>query len=354
MRFPRPAASSLIILLLSSLLAGGLGEWVVRHQLERGDIAAGETAWDKSNWVPPWLNPSERDLRWRYSPGGPHNSLGLHDIERGPKAEDEYRILFLGDSLLYSSETLSGEFVPQRVARGLSEDFGRVEGINAGVPGYTTWQELRFLVHHGLAMEPDRVLLCFVFNDVFDPYLHKLNEDLTLTWDPQTRLNRFYTHALPGSLVARSSLAHETWRLVDLLAARLSGRGSYEFENMSDQWLAWKRHPWRRVEQRLRSMRDLLAQRQIPLDLVVFPVREQFEPDKRARNPDYLFRPQRELQAIAEQLNIPRLDLTEAIETGGGDALFSDYVHLNSGGNEVVAGAIETWLRERRAGIGAP
>jgi lysophospholipase L1-like esterase len=316
-------------------------------------MAKGEAAWDTPNWQPPWLGPTEQDLRWRYSPGGPHNSLGLRDIERGPKVEGEHRILFLGDSLLYSSETSTGELVPQRVARGLSEDFGRIEGINAGVPGYTTWQELRFLIHHGLAMEPDRVVLCFVFNDVFDPYLHRVEEDLTLTHDPATRLSRFDTSALPGSLFARSYLAHETWRVMDLLAAHVSGRGSYKFETMSDQWLAWKRHPWARVGDRLRAMRDLLAQRGIPLELVVFPVREQFDPDKRARNPDYLFRPQRELQAIAEQLDIPRLDLTEAIDTGGGDALFSHYVHLNHDGNTVVAEAIETWLRGRLAGIEA-
>jgi hypothetical protein len=45
----------------------------------------------------------------------------------------------------------------------------RCEVINAGVPGYTTWQELEFLRQYGLSMQPDLVVLGFVYNDLFCP-----------------------------------------------------------------------------------------------------------------------------------------------------------------------------------------
>jgi hypothetical protein len=45
--------------------------------------------------------------------------------------------------------------------------------INAGMPGYTTYQELEFLKLYGLEMEPDLVVLGFVFNDVVANELEK-------------------------------------------------------------------------------------------------------------------------------------------------------------------------------------
>jgi len=45
---------------------------------------------------------------------------------------------------------------------------GLINVINAGIPGYTTYQELEFLKIHGLAMKPDIVVLGFVFNDVYE------------------------------------------------------------------------------------------------------------------------------------------------------------------------------------------
>jgi hypothetical protein len=43
--------------------------------------------------------------------------------------------------------------------------------INAGIPGYTTYQEFEFLKIYGLDMEPDVVVLGLVFNDGYDKYL---------------------------------------------------------------------------------------------------------------------------------------------------------------------------------------
>ncbi len=52
-------------------------------------------------------------------------------------------------------------------------DVNEFEIVNAGIPGYTTYQELEFLKIYGLEMNPDMVILGFVFNDVYYKYLHK-------------------------------------------------------------------------------------------------------------------------------------------------------------------------------------
>jgi len=85
----------------------------------------------------------------------------LLNREVGPKEPGSYRILFLGDSLIAMGDTSSGELFTQVLERGLdarsADPPNSVEVINAGVPGYTTYQELEFLKIHGLDMRPDMV-----------------------------------------------------------------------------------------------------------------------------------------------------------------------------------------------------
>ena len=67
----------------------------------------------------------------------------------GPKPPGTTRLLFLGDSLIWSGDTSSGELYTEVLerrlnARALNSPLA-FEVINAGIPGYTTYQELEFL-----------------------------------------------------------------------------------------------------------------------------------------------------------------------------------------------------------------
>ena len=342
--------SRLLLSLVVFVLAAAVAEVMLRSHLESKDLARGELAWDTPPWAPPWMEPGEASLRWRFSPGGDRNSLGLRDREVRPKGPGEHRVLFLGDSLLYFSATTESTLFPDLVEQGLSQRlsdrFESVDVVNAGVPGYTTFQELEFLKLHGLSMEPDRVVLAFVLNDVHYPYLHLPRHDTDLVLDPATRLQRFGTLRLPGRLLRSSHLAHEGMRVLDQLWGEATGRPHFEFAEMGDQWLAWKRHPWRRTEVLLQEMRDLLAEREIPLHVLVFPVREQMDSRKLAEHRDYLLYPQAQLLEITERLEVDSLDLRPVLAAGGGAALFSDYVHLNAEGNDLIAGEVERWLAD--------
>ena len=83
--------------------------------------------------------------------------------------QDQIRIVVLGDSIAY--ESLG--FVSIIRDRLQAIQGHRFEIINASIPGYTTYQELEFLKLYGLLMDPDMVVLGFVFNDVYYNYLHK-------------------------------------------------------------------------------------------------------------------------------------------------------------------------------------
>ncbi len=109
------------------------------------------------------------------------NRLGLRERPIVPKAPGEFRLLFLGDSVLMGW----GVPVEATFCRRLEGLLGgalhgsSVRTINAGVVGYNTWQEARFLAGYGDALDPDIVVLLYVPNDIkvqrgpFDPHAER-------------------------------------------------------------------------------------------------------------------------------------------------------------------------------------
>src|SRR5262245_6825659 len=126
----------LVLAALSSVLL--VAELVVRYQVD---------AWPFETPVVflPYLTRKDATLRWRFSPEEGRNSLGLRNREVGAKHCQDVRILFLGDSLIWSGTTSTGklytEVVEERLNRAGRHPTGRLEVINAGIPGYTTYQE---------------------------------------------------------------------------------------------------------------------------------------------------------------------------------------------------------------------
>jgi lysophospholipase L1-like esterase len=296
----------------------------------------------------PHLTARDATLRWRYSRADDRNSLGLRNREIGPKTPEVYRILFLGDSLVWSGETSSGALFTDVLERGLNERRlnadSSFEVINAGIPGYTTWQELEFLKLYGLEMKPDLVILGFVFNDLYYPYVHKPTKEDMLDGDPGVHLYHFDPDTFPGSLFARSYLAHQIVARSQILWKLIRRQPVFSFEKRGDFYLAWKPYGWTHARELIEEMRALLMKRGISLAVVAYPIRDQMDDRFRQLDEAYVLLPQRQLREICQASSIPLLDLTETLYAHGGTALFRDYLHLNARGNDRIAEEILTFL----------
>jgi lysophospholipase L1-like esterase len=295
----------------------------------------------------PHLTGKDAGLRWRFSPRHGRNSLGLKNREVGPKEEHVFRILVLGDSLVWSGETTRGRLYTEIVEENLNA--GRIDGpaievINAGVPGYTTYQELEFLKVYGLGMEPDLVLLGFVLNDLHYPYLHRTTSKDFLAWEPQARLNRLDPASLAGRLFGWSHLANDLALALRSFSDKLGRTPHYGFEYHNDTYLAWKAHGWKHTERLLGEMQQLLSSRGIPLLVMVFPLMEQMDGAYLDRDRRHVLYPQRRLAEICRDRSLPCLDFMEVISGHGGAALFSDNVHLKPAGNDLVAEQLTRFL----------
>ena len=106
-----------------------------------------------------------------------YNERGLRDRPILPKAEGEYRILALGDSVTFGLRVDQDKTFAARLESLLRGRLHRpVRVINSGVGGYNTVQELTYFKQEGIDLQPDLVLLTYVTNDKeekrkpFDPW----------------------------------------------------------------------------------------------------------------------------------------------------------------------------------------
>ncbi len=100
-----------------------------------------------------------------------NNSEGFRGSERSQVGDtaDVYRVLCIGDSVTYGFNVDQPDSYPAQLQRTLEKRFPgrRIEVINAGVPGWSWLQGLRFLETRGLGLEPDLVIMAHGTNDQF-------------------------------------------------------------------------------------------------------------------------------------------------------------------------------------------
>lgn len=105
------------------------------------------------------------------------NELGFRDDPVEPRADDELRILLLGDSVTFGWGVAQDEIYAARLEARLADALGRpVVVVNTGVGSYNTVQQRAVVERYGDRIAPDLLVLLYVYNDVeqharpFDPH----------------------------------------------------------------------------------------------------------------------------------------------------------------------------------------
>ena len=153
-------------------------------------IALGELTLRIYNYVDPLpIYYSDSYNRWRGKPHAPDwdsfhlNSRGFKDVEFNTrKAAGTVRILGLGDSFAFGVVPYEYNYLTL-VERGLNQSRHNVELINMGIPGIGPRDYLSLLVHEGLALDPDRVLVSFFIGNDFEE-VERRSLSAIRTWHP--------------------------------------------------------------------------------------------------------------------------------------------------------------------------
>lgn len=103
-----------------------------------------------------------------------HNALGFRGHEvHVPKPEGIYRIVCIGGSTTYTEVPDDSLTYPAQLEKSLRERHGqeRVEVVNAGVNGWSSWECLIDLEFRILDLDPDLLVVCHGINDVYPRFV---------------------------------------------------------------------------------------------------------------------------------------------------------------------------------------
>ena len=262
------------------------------------------------------------------------NSQGLRERELPvARPAGTRRILCLGDSVTFGHWVEAEQAFPRQLEQALAGRIGNpVQVINAGVPGYSTFQELKWLEEKGWDYQPDLIVVGFVLNDVVERYLTMaayggahtiLGVDTTVTMQPLSRLlRRTAFHRFVMSMMQGQARRREIYSVRQLFAEPPTP----EIEEA-----------WRLTEEELSALAAAAGARQVPLVLVAFPFRFQVQ---EALPP----RPQERLARWASTEKIPYVDLTDTFAALGAQAGFLDHDHPTPAGHLAAAREVATAL----------
>ena len=297
-----------------------------------------------SNWVI-----YDKDLGYRLNPDREKiNNLSIKGEEIAiPKPNGLYRIIFLGDSIPWSNpgfvdytrESLRGK--------------GSFEVINAGVPGYTSYQEVLFFKRYLSQTDPDLVIWTYCLNDNHQ-FLHRFDENarmlLTEEAKESLQINSYWDKLVSRSyilsLIRFTIISHNKRSNLDNVEYK------FIWEKLPDFNIAWKDYSWLGYEENLVELKNLLHKRGGKLVIVIFPHETQVLYGLiKKENYDYIVKPQHKLLSLCKKYAVPCLDLYPSfINEYFQDRrrLFKkDMVHLNKEGHKLATLELSKFLVEK-------
>jgi lysophospholipase L1-like esterase len=290
------------------------------------------------------------------------NAAGVRDDDDiGQKAPNERRILILGDSLVLSVQVPFGQTFGELLERRLNSRASALHYrvINGGVQGYGPVQELLLLRSLLPVVKPDLIVeTLFVGNDIEDAYsaeplLQPRQRPLaeTVRTATITRLRR----------IVRRSMVLQVLRLRVLAATQRFTRTAGPPEPPLQSYAA---RPAPRIGQGLAVIHRVVQQMQelgraagARTAVMLLPARFQVNDEDYGHLRDAVTQSggtlvrdaagQRIDQALRD-LQVPRFDVLPPLRTAGADAFFLRTVHLTPRGHDIVAEALDRFLRESR------
>lgn len=255
-------------------------------------------------------------------------AVTTHNHLRSPpvaETKSRYRILAIGDSCTFGLGVNDDQTWPAQLQAKLDREGYQAEVVNAGVPGYTAFQGMRYLHRDGLKLKPDVVVASFGFND-FDLWASRS--------DVQTA--RYLALRRWELILVRSRLYLGLRNGIKRLKDPSTGKGMVKVKSKSTGEIQVRR---RRLsegefEATLQYIKKTCDENDVKLVLMVWPYAEQVS--KRSDRPQLY---QKNTVAISGENRIPWVDLPHVFVLSR-KSLFLDHVHANPNGCRLVADAV--------------
>jgi lysophospholipase L1-like esterase len=246
------------------------------------------------------------------------NALGLRgaEIARG-KPPNTYRVLTVGDSCTFGSGAGDADTYPVQLERRLeaARPGVVVEVLNAGVPGFSSYQALRYLEIEGFNLDPDAIVFASGVNDS-----SPATAGAKRRFDPEHPLSdREYAEALRAQ--RGLGIARLLWRAGLWWPAAASDNETQPKRRVSPE----------EYQRNLDSFARQSLERGILPVIVAWPVRQQALGALDVTVAEY----QDLARQVARERDIAFVDLVDVVR--GRPDLFIDVVHMSPRGYGIVA-----------------
>ena len=271
------------------------------------------------------------------------NSRGLRDSEIPlEKTPGKKRILLLGDSSVYGVRVTDDQTFGGLLEKRLQGDGKNVEVLNAGCPGFSSWQALQALDDRLLAYSPDLVVIATLWSDA--------------QGSAEPDAARFGTGA------GRSWLSHSAfyvWLQAKIRRARWNAEGPERIEFQLDPVPGAppfgngpsgpnKLAPTHRVpiDDYKANLKEMASRVRTQGGDVAFLILPCFRDLILGRVGDFRDAYREAMAQVAEELNAPLINSPLAFVEGDVNALFFDDVHPTAKGHARIASLMEKSLLE--------
>lgn len=290
------------------------------------------------------------------------NSLGYRDEEIGPKKDNGFRILALGDSITAGDYLQHEDTYPALLEKYLNENppenlSGKnIQVINAGVATIGTGTELAILSETGLSTKPDVIFVQMYLNDAEDslsiklvkipPLLQKSNLANIFVEKINSKKKQEFTK-VSGQELANDAQLFIRNNPVDQNSSKDWQNNPKAFnrlisENFNDWGFAWSDNFWQKEETQFSIINQIAKKNNAKLIVVLFPVSYQVQ--SQFLN-DY---PQKRFEEVMTKLDITHLDLLPKLREKyalDNINIFYDQAHPTEDGMQEISEKLSEFLR---------
>lgn len=255
------------------------------------------------------------------------NSLGFRDDEKPIEKNDKFRIIALGDSVVFGSGLPYEYTIFYKLEKKLMSNGKNVEIFKWGVNSYSFEQYLTLLKKKGVGIKPDLIIVGFTINDI-DPIdkekvekmifgeTNKTNDDLKEIIKNICRtciyLNRLF--------LIKNETKDKT----------------YEEAYLDMELKRWASNDWNETKKRIIEMVSISKQNDFNIVFILFPYKEQLRNNEKQQNRILL-------HSFCKDHNITLIDpfpIFEKYQPIEDLYLKKDSIHFNEKGNEIIVESI--------------
>ncbi len=351
-RLKLPSLGELFLLLFSILFAFLLCELVARYWLNNMASEADVKKFGLYEQVKPkaWRIQPHHYLNYITTPNYQrgelsHNSLGFRGAEiADPKPDSSYRIVAIGGSTTYTEFVRkNSKTYPFLLEQILREEYQHpnIEVINAGVPGYNSWESLMNLQFRVLDLEPDLILVYHGTNDVHTRLVRKSdykgdNSAKRQQWQLPA-ISTWDKSAVLRIIRRKMGWSQQVW-LQDVVSKQ-------NYIPEYDRKKALEENPPIYYDRNLRSMVAIAQANGIDIMLATWANSPEFDDYSNTEAYQIGFKEHNEvIKGIGEDLNVPIFDFGQSMDTS--KQYWHDGRHVNKDGALLKAQIFAQFIEE--------